>query len=172
MYQIGDAVLYGTQGVCRIAEITQKTLNKTVVEYYVLKPVYCDHSTIYIPVQNAELTGKMRRVLSEEEVSDIIHAMPFEESIWIEDEAERKERYRDIILRGNRMELVKMIKALHAHQQQQQARGKKMHQADERFLKEAEKMLYDEFALVLHIEPNQVLPFIQEQIEVEERKHA
>ena len=33
-------------------------------------------------------------------------------------------------------------------------------------------MLYDEFALVLHIEPNQVLPFIQEQIEVEERKHA
>ena len=36
--------------------------------------------------------------------------------------------------------------------------------SDERFLKDAERLLYDEFALVLRIKPDQVLPFILKQI--------
>ena len=42
--------------------------------------------------------------------------------------------------------------------------------ADERFLKDAEKMLYDEFALVLNIREEEVLPFIMEQIAVGEKQ--
>ena len=38
--------------------------------------------------------------------------------------------------------------------------------ADEKVMKEAEKMLYEEFAHVLDIRPSQVLPFIMQQIEV------
>ncbi len=44
-----------------------------------------------------------------------------------------------------------------------------MHIADERFLNEAEKLLYEEFAHVLQIERNQVLPFILKQIQPEEK---
>lgn len=42
--------------------------------------------------------------------------------------------------------------------------------SDERFLKEAEKMLYDEFALVLNIREDEVLPFIMKQIDIEEKQ--
>ena len=44
-----------------------------------------------------------------------------------------------------------------------------MHVADERFLNEAEKLLHEEFAHVLHIKREQVLSFIFEQIKIEER---
>ena len=65
-----------------------------------------------------------------------------------------------------------MIKALYHHQQVRQAQGKKLHVSDERFLKEAERTLYDEFALVLHISQEQVLPFILDQIEVTEKSQS
>ena len=63
-----------------------------------------------------------------------------------------------------------MIKALYYHQQEQHAKGRRLHTADEHFFREAEKLLYDEFALVLHIKPEQVLPFIMEQVEIQEKE--
>ena len=39
-------------------------------------------------------------------------------------------------------------------------------------MKEAEKMLYEEFAYVLNIRQDQVLPFILEQIQIEEKAAA
>ena len=169
MYQCNETILYGTNGVCKITDITKKTINGQLMEYYVLKPVYRDSSTIYVPVQNQTLTEKMRPILSLQEVRSLIRSMPQEDLIWIDDENERKERYRDIITRGDRTELVRMIKTLYLHQQRQQSKGRRLHIADEHFFKEAESMLYDEFALVLNIQPDQVLPFILEQIEVSEK---
>ena len=140
------------------------------MRYYVLKPVYNSNSTVYVPVDNETLTAKMRRVLSAAEIYEIIRAIPSESSMWIEDENERKEKYREILQRGDRMELVRIIKALYHHQQAQRAKGKHLHTADEHFFKEAEKMLYDEFALVLQIRPDQVVPFILQQVELAEKQ--
>ena len=172
MFCVNDTILYGAQGVCRIASIVRESFGSGPVDYYVLKPVYNDNSTIYVPVENGDLTGKMRRILSSEEIIALIRSMPQEDLIWIENENQRKEAYREIIARGDRTELVKMIKTLYLHQQQRQAIGKKLHIADERFFKEAEKMLYDEFALVLNIKQEEVLPFILEQIELNEKENG
>ncbi len=62
-----------------------------------------------------------------------------------------------------------MIKALHFHQQEQQKKGRRLHISDERFMKEAEKMLYEEFAYVLNIRKEEVLPFILQQVQVAEK---
>ena len=43
-----------------------------------------------------------------------------------------------------------------------------MHLTDEKYLKDAEKMLHDEFAVVLNISPDQVVPFIRKQLGKEE----
>lgn len=172
MYQLNDTILYGGHGVCKIADITKKALGGTMTDYYVLKPVYHESSTIYVPMKNKTLTEKMRRVLSADEVYRLISAMPFEDSIWVEDENERKERYREILAHGDRLELMRMIKTLYMRQGQQQEKGRRLHISDERFFKEAEKLLYDEFALVLNLKPEQVLPFILAQIEVDEKSGA
>jgi CarD family transcriptional regulator len=160
-------VLYGVQGLCRIAEISERDFTGKRTEYYVLKPVYDEKATIFIPVQNEALIQKMRRILSSDEIYDLIRNMPAEETIWIENENARRERYKQILSGGDRAELIQLIKTLYQRQQSQKAKGKKLHVTDDRFMREAEKMLYEEFAHVLNISPEQVLPFIIDHIAYE-----
>lgn len=172
MFFKNDIVRYGAHGVCKIVDIAEKNFNGVPVEYYVLKPIYNDTSTIYVPVQNQSLTDKMHKVLSAEEIRALIQAMPYEESIWIDDEEERKRRYQEILVDGDRVELIRMIKALYLRQREQQAKGRKLHMADDRFFKEAERMLYEEFALVLQMKKEEVLPFILAQLQAEKQKNC
>lgn len=165
MLAVNDVVLYGTEGVCEITGMEQKDFGAGPVEYYVLRPVYRKDATVFVPANNAALVGRMRRVPTREEIEAMIREMPRETCIWIPDENLRKEKYRRILAEGDSRELVRLIKTLYLHQKEQSARGRKLHQADERFFKEAEKVLYDQFALALKIQPDQVLPFIIEQIE-------
>ena len=95
----------------------------------------------------------------------MIKALPEEKTEWIENENLRKEEFRKNISQGDRKALIAMIKVLYLHREKLYSQGKKMHVSDERFFKEAEKILYDEFALVLNIEIDQVVPFIIRQIE-------
>lgn len=167
MYKANDTVLYATQGVCKISEISERNLSGSRMEYYVLKPVYDEKSTIFVPVDSKVLTAKMRRVLSAGEIHALIQAMPEENTIWVENEAERREVYKGILSRGERLDLIRLIKTLHEHQQSLKEKGRKMHVTDERFMKDAEKMLHEEFAHVLDMELEEVTPFILRQIEVE-----
>ena len=64
--------------------------------------------------------------------------------------------------------MVRLIKSVYLHGQKLKSTGKKLHVVDERFLKEAERLLYDEFAHVLKIERSQVIPFITQQVDHEE----
>ncbi len=168
MHKVGDMVLYGAEGLCRIAEITVRDMHWGAVEYYVLKPVSDDGSTIFVPTAGA-LTEKMRRVMSAEEIFDLIRTIPDETSEWIDNENERKLRYKGILADGDRRGLMRMIKAIYLHGEERKKAGKKLHLSDERFLKEGEKLLYEEFAHVLNIKREEVLPFIAEQISVSER---
>ena len=165
MFQVNDTVSYGTHGVCQITEIGEKNLTGKSMEYYILKPVYNENSTLYVPVHSENLTGKMRRILSVREIREMIRQMPYHQEDWIDNENLRKTRYRELLTDGNRTELLKMLRTLYLHQQEQISKGKKLHNTDERFFREAEKLLFDEIALVLHIKPSQVLPFILEQIQ-------
>ena len=163
-YRENDTILYSTQGVCKITEISEQNLGGSRQEYYVLKPVYSQNSTIFVPVGSEKLTAKMRRVLSVDEIHTLIQAMPQQDTIWEEDESARRERYRAILLKGDRLELVRLIKTLQQRQESKKAAGKKLHSADEQTLKDAEKMLHEEFAHVLNLSREQVPPFIQDHI--------
>lgn len=72
-------------------------------------------------------------------------------------------------MRGDRKELVKLIKTLYVHGENQKKLGKKLHACDERFFRDAEKMLYEEFAAALNIDKEGVLPFILSKIKKEEQ---
>ncbi len=165
MFNVGNIVSYGMQGICEISEIAEKKFKSDVIQYYVLVPVFEKNSKIFVPVKNEILTAKMRRILSKDEILDIIESMPDNEIIWIENDNERKEKYKEIISGGDRTKIVKLIKTLYLHQQNQKQIGKKLHISDERLLKEAEKVLYDEFAFVLNINRDDVLSYIIDRIE-------
>jgi hypothetical protein len=60
VFQISDVIVYGTQGVCRITEIEEKTIGGVKKSYYVLKPVHDNGATIYAPTNNEAVLKKMR----------------------------------------------------------------------------------------------------------------
>lgn len=76
MYSIGEIVLYGSNGVCEITEITTKKIGKDSIEYYVLKPVCSDSSTLFVPTQNEMLVSRMRVVLSSMKLKIFCHRKP------------------------------------------------------------------------------------------------
>ncbi len=172
MFEKDDVILYGAHGVCKIVELVEKEYGGIRKMYYELKPIYHDTSVLYVPVDSEILISKMKKILSAEEIYALIQSIPEEKALWIDDDRERKSRYKEILESGDRLKLVRMIKALYLHQQEQEKKGRHLHVADERFFKAAEKILYDEFALVLHIEPQQVLPFVLQQIDLKKKLEA
>lgn len=159
-FKIDDVVVYGSDGVCRITDITIRLFQEREITYYVLKPVFAPSSTVYVPVDNKALTEKMHRALSADEIHALILTLPERDSYWIENEAERKIRYKEILASGDRLQLICLIKALYFHQKAQQAIGKKLHLSDEHFFKEAQRLLYDEFSAALGIPREEVPSYI------------
>ena len=160
MYKVNDAVVYSSYGVCQIKSIEKRDFCGEDREYYVLQPVGDSKNTFYIPTSNSSLTEKMRGVCSKAEVEELISVMPDEGPIWIENDIQRKEAYKDIIDKGDRHDLVKLIKALYLHRKELESSHKHLRSSDERFLHDAENMLYDEFAYALSIPREEVVPYI------------
>jgi len=166
MFHPEDTVVYSTNGICTIGEITEQSFCGEKREYYVLHPIYDTGATIFVPTDNEELTGKMRRVMTKEEINALLNDIADSEEDWIESDTERKKQFDSILAGGDRRKLMQMIRTLYLHGQQQKKRGKKLHIADERCFREAEKILYEEFAHVLQISTEEVIPYIREQLEV------
>lgn len=160
----GSTVLYGSHGVCRVTGTASKSFGGQEALYYVLEPVYNDDATIFVPVDNPALSAKMRRVLTEEEVRTMIREMPEEEPIQLGDTVQRRQICGEILRSGDRRRLVQLIKTLHVRQQARREQRKKPCAQDERIMKEAEKLLYEEFAYALNIRRDQVLPFILQEL--------
>ena len=93
MFEVSDIVAYGVNGVCTVTEITTKRIDKVNVEYYVLSPNATKTAKVFVPVQNEKLVGKMRAVLTKDEIIDLLDNMPKEEE-WISNKNIRFETFK------------------------------------------------------------------------------
>lgn len=160
MFSVGQTVLYSSNGVCEITEITKKKIGGKNIEYYVLKPLCSQSSTLFIPTHNEQLVSKMRCTLSAYEINNILASISESDDKWIDDKTERLNEYRQIISTGDCCALVTLIRQLHTHSKLQESKGRHLHISDERILKEAEKMVCDEISLVLNIDRSEVIPLV------------
>ena len=171
MIQTGSMLLYGNQ-VCRVCQEKEEVFHGTRRNYYLLQPIYDTSSMIYVPSDNPKLMGKMRQILSPEEIHQLIREIPNQETKWIADDRQRSDTWKEVLSTGDRKKLVKMIKTLYEKKQEIEAAGRKFHAADENALRQAEQMIHDEFALVLDIQRDQVAPFIAQQIEIQKKEEV
>lgn len=77
-----------------------------------------------------------------------------------------KEKYTKILKSGDNKQLVKLIRTLYLEKEKKKVEGKKLYVNDEKIMTNAEKLLHEEFALVLDIKVDEVLPFILGKLEV------
>lgn len=165
MYNIGDVVTYAASGVCRVSGYTENKVKGKIKKYVVLTPVYDTNSTIYVPQDNEVLMDRIKNVISKEDIDTLIRSMPDIDCTWIENDSQRAEYFKTTLKSGDREAIMRMVRILYVHRRSQIESGKKFHSSDERYLKEAEHILFDEFAVVLGIEPEQVVDFITERLE-------
>jgi CarD family transcriptional regulator len=166
MFKVNDVIIYGAQGVCKIIGTEEKNITGEKKIYFVLQPVSDKNATIYAPVDNAVVLKKMRKLLTKDEIYKLIDTMPEENAVWVDNENERKELYKSILAKGDHMELIKMIKAIYAHKKKREAEGKRLHMSDERFFKDAEQILYNEFQYVLEFScKDELMNYILQRIE-------
>ena len=165
MFQVNDVVVYGAQGVCQITGIEERKLGGERKTFFVLQPKNDVGATCYVPTWNEKAWGKMRKVMTKKEVDALIDSMPNKQPNWIENENERKEAYRRILAGGDQAAIISMIQALFSHKKEREAEGKRLHISDEQFMKEAERILYNEWQYVLNVDKAGLMTYIFERIE-------
>lgn len=163
MYKQNDIVMHPGAGVCRIEAVREETFTKQPQLYYVLRPMYeNDSTTIYVPTDSDKIN--LRRLLSREEIIELIRSVSLDTPLWIDNPAARRDSFAELLREGEHTVLIRLIAELHIHQKETVAAGRKFHAADEKVLQEAEKRIHQEFAHTLQLEVDEVAPFIMKEM--------
>lgn len=163
MFSINDTVMYGTVGVCRVEGVSELTLGRESKEYYVLKPIANGGSTVFVPLDNDILLGKVRELLSRDEIDEMLRNVDFSD-MWIDDSTARAQTFGDIIKSGDRVKIISVMLTLSERRRSLSGTGKKLRISDERALRDSERILSDEFSYVLDIAPESVGSYIKDNV--------
>ena len=161
MFQVGDRVVYSIHGVCEIKDSEIHKVDGKNVTYLVLEPVGQPGSRYMVPTHNAVAMGKVKQLLTREELECMMHSEKVHMDCWIQDEATRKQTYRELISSGEREKIMSMMCALYRHKSEQTAAGRKVHLCDENFLRDAEKLLISEVSVVMDLDVDGAKQFIR-----------
>lgn len=164
MYQIGEHVVYGVQGVCRVLGTEKQLVNRKRVEYLVLEPINRGESKFYLPLQNQAAMEKLQPLLSKEELELLLKSDEIRSNCWIQVENLRKQHYRELMASGDRIALLQMLHTLYRYKAELEETGKKFHQCDDNFLRDAEKLLCGEIGLVMGLEPIPAREYLREHL--------
>lgn len=160
MYQIGQKVVYGACGVCRVTDQKEEKGK----QYLVLEPEGQDNSRYFVPLTNPAAMNKLRPMLTREEMENLLSFARNSGAAWNSDENQRKQLYRELIAGGDRQRLMGTVCSLYRHKASRAAEGKKCHMCDDLFLKDAEKLLAGEVSVVLGIEMEQAKQYLRTQL--------
>lgn len=154
MFAVGDMIVYGRTGVCRVEGIEEKKGQK----FYALTPLY-QACSILTPVDGKVF---MRPVISKEEALRLIDRIPSMEVEPWQSGALRDmtERYQATIATHDCADLIGLVMSIYAKKKTAQQEKRKFGVVDERFMKEGEALLHGELAVALGLSVGEVKDFI------------
>ena len=154
-FQCGDQVRYGSHGLCHIIGIEKMKSRSGYASYFVLQPCIQSDSRYYVPVHNEAAVSKLSKALTKDEVCLLLTRAAGTQDQWIDDEMLRKQKYKELITGNDREALLNMVRSVFTYRTGQLAAGKRLHLSDEGFLKDAQRLLEDEFAAALAIDKSE-----------------
>lgn len=163
-FEIGQKLVYGIHGVCSLTGIQNRRVDGKTMEYYELSSVERPDSRFYIPTRNPAAVAKLHPLITRQELDDLLASVKNEGDGWIPDENQRKNRYRELVGSFDRKAMICMVSALISQQKARASAGKKLHMCDENFLRDARKLIVEEFSLVLGLPKEQIGEYIQKSI--------
>lgn len=166
MFQVGDYIVYGSMGVCKVEnvgpiDIRELSKNK---DYYTLVPVYSKGSKVFTPTDNNKVI--MRPIIPKEEAMKLIDRIEEIDTIWLDDEKRREQVYKEALRKCDCEECIKIIKTLYQRKQLRIAAGKKATSSDTKYFEIAEECLYGELAISLQMKKDEVQEYIVKRVKV------
>lgn len=160
MFEIGEYIIYGFNGVCKVEDIGTVKLSgiKSDKLYYTLHPFGEKEGVIYTPVENKKTL--MRSVLTKEEARKLLDEMGSIDDLGITDEKARESTYKEVMNKCDSREWVRIIKTLGLRKETRIAEGKKITVSDEKYLRLAEENLFSELSVALGIPKDQMEEYI------------
>ena len=167
-YEKGQMIVYGTSGICIIDDIINMKITSDAKpeKYYVLQLKRDDQSKVFVPVNNEHLTSKMRDLMKKDEIIDLLKGAKQDVMEWDTDRRARADMFRDILVDGVGLDLLRMVICLFERKKELFQQGKKLPVTDSNTLKSAVKLIEEEVAYVLDISEEEVGPFIMKELGV------
>ena len=160
MFEIGEHIVYGTSGICRVEEICPSPHDKADERlFYLLVPVHNPMSaTIYTPVDNDRVP--MRRLMSPQEIEALILAIPEIGELEVPQEKQRRELYRSTVASLCPRGYVCVMKTVEGRRVSLGAAHKHFPVSDMEYGRLARQMLYSELSHVLGVPMEDVEAYI------------
>jgi len=156
MYQVGELIVYGGEGVCRVQAIGASPVAGADPEklYYTLSPVYHE-GIIFAPV---DINVPMRRVLSGQQARLLLQQIPYMETPEpvARDVKAAEQQYKALLQTYSYENLLALIRLIYTKNEAAIHQGKNYSNIDQRFLKRAKTLLYEELSTALDIPIEQV----------------
>ena len=146
MYQIGDRVVYGSLGVCRVDGFSYP--DRSSKAFYCLAPLY-QSGVIHTQVESAKIP--LRPVMSAEAAGELLAQLP---TLRVEIFKERTiqqlaQKYQAVVQSGDPLQLMSLSLSVQLKRRQAEAQNRRLGMVDERYGRQAERLLFGELAVAL-----------------------
>ncbi|MBR3641465.1 MAG: CarD family transcriptional regulator [Oscillibacter sp.] len=167
MYQLGDLIVYGATGVCRVEAILSSSELGGAADgrtYYRLAPLY-QSGTVYTPADNEKVP--MRPVISREEAEALIDSISSRspEAVCADTSQALAQYYHGVLHRPDCGALIELTMSIYRKRVQAEEQNRRLGSVDERYMKQAERLLFGELAVALDIPCEDVPAYIARRVE-------
>ncbi len=163
MFEKGDYIVYGTNGVCEVEDYMDVDEGGSARTYYVLTPVRTRGTRIYSPVNNKKVL--MRSIISRQEAAELLDSVEAAEVLALVDSRAQEQQYKDVLRTCSCEETLRLIKSIYKRMKEREAAGRKVTAVDEKYIYLAKDNLYNELAIVLDVDVEEVDRMFTEKLE-------
>lgn len=160
MFDIGDKIIYGENGVCTVEKVAPLSRSATDNKlYYHLSPLV-GSGTYFAPVESGAF---MRALISREQAEALIASIPsIEPAICNDNRFNHVDAfYKELFKQHSCEALVAIIKGMHSRMTDRKTKSSRA----ESTMKRAKDILYGELSVVLGMEISEVEAYITAKIE-------
>lgn len=151
MFELGDKIVYGFEGVFCVSEYTASPIDKSDERvFYILRPVMGSENNLVVTPSEGGVTP-MRAIMSRDEALALIERVGEIGEVVVENERGRRDAYREVLGHCRGEDFVSLIKTVRRRRRDFLAMKRRMSETDTDFESRAKNCLYSELAVVLEI---------------------
>ncbi|MDE7264443.1 MAG: hypothetical protein K2N64_07265 [Anaeroplasmataceae bacterium] len=155
MFKQDDFVVHSGHGLCTVLEVNMTD------EYYRLE-TYHNKMSIKMPLEKAGLF--LRPMLDKTAILKAINDSILLSDEYIKDNKERKVQFQALVVSNNIMDTLLLLKLLYRITEDKKAEKKTLGSFDTQFLQQAERKLFNEIAVALHLSKEEAKSLVLERL--------